>query len=192
MVSNRTIQITKVFQSRNCPTACSQNACNQVKPWIPERYQRSKRKSILLTPPAWLRSAPAFKSSLATVPVRGKRLVRHSLARFLRNHGDQMNFQKPGFPETRAVTQPETRHYCSGLLGLSRKPRWPDGFPETRLSRNQGSNPARNPALLDWVTEAFPESTVTRWVSRKPVSRNPAETRSESKGYWGGLLRLSR
>jgi len=42
---------------------------------------------------------------------------------------------RAGFPETRAVTQPEPRHYYSGLLRLSQKARLPDGLPESRLSR---------------------------------------------------------
>jgi len=81
------------------------------------------------------------------------------------------------FPETRAETHPKIRHYCNGWLRLSQKPwsLWPDGFPETRLSRNQGSDPARKPALPQWVTEAFSENTVTRWVSKNPAFQKSGE-----------------
>jgi len=46
------------------------------------------------------------------------------------------------------------------------------GLPEIRAV-----TPARNPALLEWVTEAFSETMVTSWLS------SPAEIRSESTGY---------
>jgi len=37
------------------------------------------------------------------------------------------------------------------------------------------SNPARNPALLLWVTEAFSETTVTRWLSRNLAFQKPGQ-----------------
>jgi len=67
---------------------------------------------------------------------------------FLGNHGDQMAFQKPGFLETRAATQPETRHYWIGLLRLSQKARLPDGFPESRFPETR-----RKPVRKARVTE---------------------------------------
>jgi len=48
-----------------------------------------------------------------------------------------------------------------------------------------GSNPARNPALLEWVTEAFSESTVTRWVSRKPAFQKPGGNPFDYCGFLG-------